>query len=63
VPVAIRGTIEILPRGAKAMRRGQQVSVQIGRPIEVAGQDLAGLMAQVSDFLVKNVENAAGIGS
>src|SRR5689334_10378282 len=30
VPVAIRGTIDILPRGAKVMRSGQRVSVQIG---------------------------------
>lgn len=61
VPVAIRGTIDILPRGGKRMRTGQQVRVQIGRPIEVAGQELPHLMAQVGEFLVNNVENAAGI--
>jgi len=61
VPVAIRGTIDILPRGGRVMRSGQRVRVQIGPPIEVAGRDLAGLMAQVMDFLVKNVENGAGI--
>jgi len=61
VPVAIRGTIDILPRGRRVMRSGQRVRVQIGAPIEVAGRDLAGLIAQVMDFLVKNVENAAGI--
>lgn len=61
VPVAIRGTINILPRGARVMRSGQRVSVQIGPPIEVAGQDISSLMTQVADFLVKNVENAAGI--
>jgi 1-acyl-sn-glycerol-3-phosphate acyltransferase len=60
VPVAIRGTIDILPRGGKVMRSGQPVSVQIGRPIEVAGRDMSDLMAQVSEFLVNNVENAAG---
>ena len=60
VPVAIRGTLRILPRGAKVMRSGQSVSVQIGRPIDVAGRDIAGLMAQVSEFLVKNVENVTG---
>ncbi|MBC7974948.1 MAG: 1-acyl-sn-glycerol-3-phosphate acyltransferase [Myxococcales bacterium] len=57
VPVAIRGTIDILPRGGKVMRSGQQVSVQIGAPIEVAGRDMSDLIAQVSEFLVKNVEN------
>ena len=61
VPVAIRGTIRILPRGGKVMRSGQPVSVQIGRPIAVAGRDLPDLMAQVSDFLVNNVENGASI--
>ena len=60
VPVAIRGTIDILPRGGKVMRSGQPVSVQIGRPIEVAGRDMSDLMAQVSEFLVNNVENVAG---
>lgn len=60
VPVAIRGTIRILPRGAKVMRPGQPVSVQIGRPVEVGGRDLPGLMAQVSEFLVNNVENVTG---
>jgi len=61
VPVAIRGTIDILPRGGKVMRSGQPVSVQIGPPIEVAGRDLTGLMAQVSEFLVANVEKPRGI--
>ena len=61
VPVAIRGTIDILPRGGRVMRSGCRVSVQIGQPIDVADRDMASLMAQVSEFLVKNVENGAGI--
>ena len=61
VPVAIRGTINILPRGGRVMRSGQRVSVQIGRPIDVEGRDLGSLMSQVAEFLVKNVENGAGI--
>jgi 1-acyl-sn-glycerol-3-phosphate acyltransferase len=56
VPVAISGTIDILPRGAKVMRTGQSVSVTIGAPIEVAGRDLDGLMREVREFLVDNVE-------
>jgi len=60
VPVAIRGTIQILPRGGKVMRSGQRVSVQIGAPIEVAGRDMSDLMLQVREFLVKNVENDGG---
>jgi 1-acyl-sn-glycerol-3-phosphate acyltransferase len=62
VPVAIRGTIGILPRGGKVMRTHQRVSVQIGPPIEVAGRDMPDLMAQVSEFLVENVENVTGNG-
>jgi 1-acyl-sn-glycerol-3-phosphate acyltransferase len=57
VPVAIRGTIDILPRGSKAMRTGVPVRVRIGAPIPVAGRDLEGLMRDVRDFLVKNVED------
>jgi 1-acyl-sn-glycerol-3-phosphate acyltransferase len=60
VPVAIRGTLQVLPRGGKVMQLHQPVSVQIGPPIEVAGRDLGDLMAQVGEFLVKNVENATG---
>lgn len=61
VPVAIRGTLQILPRGGRVMRSGQRVRVRIGPPIEVAGCDIVSLMAQVADFLVRNVENDAGI--
>jgi 1-acyl-sn-glycerol-3-phosphate acyltransferase len=61
VPVAIRGTINILPRGARVMRSGQRVSVQIGRPIDVEGRDVGSLMTQVAEFLVKNVENGTGV--
>src|SRR5215510_12716030 len=39
VPVAIRGTIDILPRGGRIARSGQQVSVRIGRPIFVNESD------------------------
>jgi 1-acyl-sn-glycerol-3-phosphate acyltransferase len=61
VPVAIRGTIDVLPRGGRVMRSGRRVTVTIGASIDVGGRDLAGLMAQVSEFLVKNVENGASI--
>jgi 1-acyl-sn-glycerol-3-phosphate acyltransferase len=61
VPVAIRGTLHILPRGGRVMRSGQSVSVSIGRPIDVVGRDLASLMSQVGEFLVNNVENVTGI--
>ena len=56
VPVAVKGTIDILPRGGKVMEKGQRVDVTIGQPIEVAGRDLDGLMQEVREFLVKHVE-------
>jgi 1-acyl-sn-glycerol-3-phosphate acyltransferase len=61
VPVAIRGTRQILPPGGRVMRSGQQVWVQIGAPIDVTGRDIASLMTQVREFLVNNVENGTGI--
>ncbi len=59
VPVAIRGTIDILPRGGRVMQTGRRVDVTIGSPIPIGGRDLEGLMAEVREFLVKNVENAS----
>ncbi|HEY5946265.1 MAG TPA: lysophospholipid acyltransferase family protein [Kofleriaceae bacterium] len=56
VPVAIRGTIDILPRGGKVMQTGKRVEVLIGAPIEVAGRELADLMNEVAEFLKRNVE-------
>ena len=59
VPVAVRGTIDILPRGSRVMQKGQRVDVTIGAPIGVEGRDLESLMAEVREFLVKNVENVS----
>jgi len=56
VPVALRGTIDILPRGARSMQRGARVDVTIGDPIEVEGRALADLMSQVGAFLHRHVE-------
>jgi 1-acyl-sn-glycerol-3-phosphate acyltransferase len=60
VPVAVQGTLDILPRGTRAMRTGLPVRVRIGAPIATESRDLEGLMREVRDFLVQNVENAAG---
>jgi 1-acyl-sn-glycerol-3-phosphate acyltransferase len=56
VPVAIRGTIDVLPRGGKVMRTGREVRVDIGSPIPVEGREIDGLMREVREFLVRNVE-------
>lgn len=60
VPVAVSGTIEILPRGGKVMQLGVPVRVTIGAPIPTSGRDIDGLMAEVREFLVKNVETGRG---
>ena len=56
VPVAVRGTIDILPRGAKSMRRGVPVDVTIGAPIPIEGRSVDDLMKEVREFLMAHVE-------
>jgi len=56
VPVAIKGTIEILPRGGRVMQTGKRVEVTIGEPIEVRGRELPDLIQQVSAFFKAHVE-------
>lgn len=58
VPVAIRGAIDILPRGTKTMQTGRTVHVHIGEPIPVAGRTVADLLAEVEAFLRHHVEQA-----
>ena len=60
VPVAIRGTIDILPRGTRVMHTGKRVDVTIGSPIDVETQSIADLMRRVEDFLKDHVENGRG---
>jgi 1-acyl-sn-glycerol-3-phosphate acyltransferase len=56
VPVAIRGTIDILPRGTRAMHTGKRVELTIGAPIEVEGREIADLMTEVESFFKAHVE-------
>jgi 1-acyl-sn-glycerol-3-phosphate acyltransferase len=56
VPVAIKGTIDILPRGTRTMHAGKRVEVTIGAPLPVDGVPIAELMREVSAFLVEHVE-------
>ena len=56
VPVAIRGTIDILPRGTRSMHKGKRVDVTIGAPIDVAGKTVDQLATQVRAFLIDHVE-------
>ncbi len=56
VPVAIRGTIDILPRGSRVMHTGRPVDITIGAPIAVEGRALADLVGEVEQFLKRHVE-------
>src|SRR5262245_22372709 len=56
VPVAIRGTIDILPRGTRAMHTGKRVEVTIGAPIPVDDREIASLMSELSDYFKAHVE-------
>jgi 1-acyl-sn-glycerol-3-phosphate acyltransferase len=55
VPVAIRGTLDILPPGARGMRAGVPVRVVIGAPIDVTGRTVADLLPEVDSFLQHHV--------
>ncbi len=57
VPVAIEGTLQILPRGAKKMTSGRAVNVTIGAPIPVENRTIEDLMTEVRAFLVRHVEH------
>lgn len=59
VPVAIRGTIDILPRGTRSMHPGKSVDVTIGAPIDATTRDIARVMHEVEAFLVEHVEGQA----
>jgi 1-acyl-sn-glycerol-3-phosphate acyltransferase len=56
VPVAIKGTIDILPRGGRVMHTGKRVEVTIGAPIDVEGREIEQLQAEVSAFFKQHVE-------
>jgi 1-acyl-sn-glycerol-3-phosphate acyltransferase len=56
VPVAVRGTIDILPRGGRVMQTGRRVEVTIGAPISVDGRPIDELIEEVSAFLKGHVE-------
>jgi 1-acyl-sn-glycerol-3-phosphate acyltransferase len=57
VPVAIKGTIDILPRGTRTMHRGRRVEVTIGQPIDVGAREIPSLIDEVTSFFRQHVEN------
>jgi 1-acyl-sn-glycerol-3-phosphate acyltransferase len=61
VPVAIQGTIDILPRGGRVMQTGKRVEVTIGDPISVEGRELEDLMTEVSAFFKRHVEGPTSV--
>ncbi len=56
VPVAIDGTMDILPKGGRVMTAGKRVQVTIGAPIAVEGREIEDVMADVTAFLVRHIE-------
>jgi 1-acyl-sn-glycerol-3-phosphate acyltransferase len=63
VPVAIDGTIDILPRGGRVMHAGKRVTVTIGAPIPVEDRTIESLVEEVSAFLQKHVPRSGNQGS
>ncbi len=59
VPVAIRGTLDILPPGGRSAQPGRTVHVHIGTPIPTADRTIPDLMREVSTFLSRHVEGDA----
>jgi 1-acyl-sn-glycerol-3-phosphate acyltransferase len=57
VPVAIKGTIDILRRGSRTMHRGKRVDVTIGEPIDVGTREIPALIDEVRSFFRQHVEN------
>jgi len=56
VPVAINGTVQVLPPKELRVRKGKAVDVTIGEPISTAGRDIDELMDDVRRFLVDHVD-------
>ena len=55
IPVTISGSYDILPPETLAMRRGVEVVVRIGEPIEVEGKSVGDLLAEVETFFRENI--------
>jgi 1-acyl-sn-glycerol-3-phosphate acyltransferase len=60
LPIAIRGTIDVLPRGTTRTRLGQRVDVTLGTPIETQDTSvpIETLMSRLREFLVAQVAAA-----
>jgi len=56
VPVAIKGTIDILPRGARVMRTGKRVELTIGEPL-APDRPIDELMREVEAHFKRHVEH------
>lgn len=56
VPVAVRGTVDIMPRGRLSSALGKTVHVRIGEPIDVRDRRAPELLAEVRSFFVRHVE-------
>ena len=62
LPIAINGTINVLPRGTTRTRLGQRVDVTYGAPIETQDKSVPidTLMSQVREFFVRHTGTNPG---
>jgi 1-acyl-sn-glycerol-3-phosphate acyltransferase len=58
LPLCIDGAYAILPPKTRQIAKGRTVKVTFGQPIETAGRDRDGLMAEVARFYEKNLTSA-----
>jgi len=56
VPVAINGTINVLPPHQLKLRHGQQVEMILGEPIAVSERTIPELVAELESFFAANVD-------
>jgi 1-acyl-sn-glycerol-3-phosphate acyltransferase len=56
LPVALRGTRDVLPPDTVRIQHGAHVDVTFGEPIEVEGASVEQLMEKVRGFLTEHVE-------
>lgn len=54
LPIALRGTIDVLRRGAITVRRGRRVDVTYGEPLATESASIDWLMAEVRGFLERH---------
>jgi 1-acyl-sn-glycerol-3-phosphate acyltransferase len=63
VPVAVNGTINVLPPHELKVKRGQRVDVVIGEPVSVANRSVDQLVAEIRRFFDDQVDQDIRLAS